>query len=171
MNETVLNDKKALVETIANKFKDSDSSVVVEYHGLTVAEITELRRNLRAENIDFKVYKNTMVRRAVESLGFDDLSKELTGPNAIAFSSDATAPCRVLANFAKKHKNLVLKTGLIEGKHVNSDTINELAKLPNREGMIAMLLGCLQSPLVKFACAVKAVAESKEQGEATPEQA
>lgn len=162
MNQTILNEKKAIVETIANKFKEASSSVVVEYRGLSVAEVTELRRSLRAENIEFKVYKNSMVQRAAQAAGYSDLQPQLVGPNAIAFGSDATAPCRILAKFAKNHKALVLKTGVVEGKVVNQETILELSKLPNKDGMISMLLGCLQSPIRSFACAIKAVADAKE---------
>ena len=91
----------------------------------------------------------------------------MVGPNAIAFGKDATAPARVLAKFAKKHESLVLKSGIVEGKVVDVETIQKLSALPNKEGMISMFLGCLQSPIIKFACAVKAVAESKE-GAADP---
>lgn len=164
MNDSILNEKKAQVEEIANLIKENSSTVVCEYRGLSVAEVTELRRTLRAENVEFKVYKNTMVKRAADSLGFEDFGNELEGPNAFAFSKDATAPARILAKFAKKHDALVLKTGIVEGKHVDAATVAELSKLPNREGMLSMLLSCLQSPVRSFACAVKAVADAKEGG-------
>lgn len=162
MNQNVLNEKKALVENIAEKFKNASSSIVVEYRGLSVGEVTELRRALRKENVEFKVFKNSMLQRAVESVGFGDLQKDLVGPNAIAFSEDATAPCRILAKFAKDHEALVLKTGIVEGKIVDKETIMDLSKLPNKEGMLSMLLSCLQSPVRSFACVVKAVADAKE---------
>lgn len=162
MNETIINSKKAVVSEIAEKMKQSESTVVVEYRGLTVAEITELRRELRAENIDFKVYKNSLAQRAAEEAGANDLVKDLIGPNAIAFGGDAVAPARVLAKFAKTHDKLVLKSGIVEGKVVDVATIKELSSLPNREGMLSMLLSCLQSPIRGVACAVKAVADQKE---------
>ena len=162
MNQAVLSAKQDVVSEISSKIKDSQSTVVVEYRGLTVAEVTELRRALRAENVDFKVYKNTMAQRAVEDLGFKELKESLKGPNAMAFSSDAVAPARVLAKFAKDHKALVLKSGIVEGKEVNLDTLKELANLPGRDGMLSMLLSCLQSPVRSFACVVKAVADAKE---------
>ena len=149
MNQAIIEAKKAYVAEIAEKMKNAESTVVVEYRGLTVAEMTELRRELRAEDVEFKVYKNALAQRAV------------------AFGKDATAPARVLAKFAKKHENLVLKSGIVEGKVVDEETIKKLSALPNKEGMISMFLGCLQSPIIKFACAVKAVAESKE-GAAEP---
>lgn len=162
MNEAIINSKKAVVSEIAEKMKQSESTVVVEYRGLTVAEVTELRRNLRAENVDFKVYKNSLAQRAAEEAEMADLTKDLVGPNAIAFGGDAVAPARVLAKFAKDHDKLVLKSGIVEGKVVDAATIKELSSLPNREGMLSMLLSCLQSPIRGVACAVKAVADQKE---------
>ena len=161
MNQAVLSGKKAVVEEITDKLKNSDGVVVAEYRGLTVAEVSELRRNLRDENVELKVYKNTMVKRAVDELGFNDLDETLTGPNAFAFSKDATAPARVLAKFAKKHDHLVLKSGIVEGKVVDLATLKELANLPNRDGMLSMLLSCLQSPVSSFARAVQALADAK----------
>ena len=168
MNQAVLSNKQAVVEEITSKIKDSQSTVVCEYRGLSVAEVTELRRSLRAEGVDFKVYKNTMVERACEACGFEDMKDALNGPNAFAFSADATAPARVLAKFAKKHQALVLKKGIVEGKVVDEATIKELSLLPNREGMLSMLLSCLQSPVSSFARVVKAVAEAKEAGAPAP---
>ena len=168
MNQAVLSNKQAVVEEITKKIKDSQSTLVCEYRGLTVAEVTELRRGLREEGVDFKVYKNTMVERACDDCGFEDLKDALKGPNAFAFSEDATAPARVLAKFAKKHKALVLKKGIVEGKVVDEATIKELSALPNREGMLSMLLSCLQSPVSSFARVVKAVAEAKEAGTPAP---
>lgn len=161
MNQAILNEKQELVSKIAGQIKDSASSVVVEYRGLTVAEVNELRRNLRKEDVEFKVYKNSMVERAVEELGYDDLKEFLKGPNAIAFSKDATAPARILNDFAKKHDKLVLKSGIVEGKVVSLDTIKELAGLPNKDGMLSMFLSCLVSPVTSFARAVQAVADAK----------
>ena len=168
MNQAVLSNKQALVTEISDKIKDSQSTLVCEYRGLTVAEVTELRRGLREEGVDFKVYKNTMVERACDDCGFEDLKDALKGPNAFAFSEDATAPARVLAKFAKKHKALVLKKGIVEGKVVDEATIKELSLLPNRDGMLSMLLSCLQSPVSSFARVVKAVAEAKEAGTPAP---
>lgn len=162
MNQAIIEAKKAHVVEIAEKMKNAESTVVVEYRGLTVAEMTELRRNLRAEDVEFKVYKNALAQRAAESIGADGLKEVLVGPNAIAFGKDAVAPARVLAKFAKKHDKLVLKSGIVEGNVVDEATIKKLSALPNKEGMLSMFLGCLQSPVIKFACAVKAVAESKE---------
>ncbi len=166
MNEAIINSKKAVVTEIADKMKEAQSTVIVEYRGLSVAEVTQLRRELRAENVDFKVYKNSLAQRAAEAAGASELVKDLIGPNAIAFGSDAVAPARVLAKFAKDHEALVLKSGIVEGKVVGLDTIQKLSVLPNREGMIAKFMGCLQSPVRKFAVALNAVKEQKESAEA-----
>lgn len=161
MKQNVLDAKVAIVDEIAQKFQESNSAVIVEYRGLTVAEVTELRRQLRAEEIEFKVYKNSMTTRACQKAKLDGLEESLTGPNAVAFGKDAVAPARVLAKFAKDHAALVIKSGVIEGKVVDTDTVKKFATLPNKDGLIGMFLGCLQSPVIKLACAVKAVADSK----------
>mgnify|MGYP000912727204 FL=1 len=162
MSVEAINAKKVVVEEIAGKLKEAQSVVVVEYRGLSVAEVTELRRNLRAEDVDFKVYKNKLVQRATEEAGLAEINDQLVGPNAIAFgNSDAVAPARILAKFAKDHEALVIKTGVVEGKVLSVDEINEIAKLPGREGMYSMLLGMLQAPFSKFARVIKAVADGK----------
>ena len=161
MNKAILSSKQAVVDEISEKIKNSQSTVVCEYRGLSVAEVTELRRSLREENVELKVYKNTMIERACDEAGFQDLKAVLTGPNAIAFSEDATAAARILAKFAKKHKALVLKSGIVEGKVVDEATIKELSALPNHDGMLSMLLSWLQSPVSSFARVVKAVADAK----------
>lgn len=162
MSAQAIESKKLVVSEIAEKFQNAQSAVVVEYRGLSVGEVTELRRALRAENVEFKVYKNKMVQRATESLGYGELNSQLVGPNAIAFgATDAVAPAKILAKFAKEHENLVIKAGIVEGKVLGLDEIKEIAKLPNREGMYSMLLGCLQAPVSKFARVVKAVSDAK----------
>jgi len=168
MNQTILQEKIERVNEVADKFANCGSGVVVEYRGLSVAEVTELRRALRAENIEFKVYKNTIAQRAAEQAGFAGLQDYLKGPNAIAFGEDSVAPSRILVKFAKKHPKLVLKGGLVEKGVVDAATLTTLSALPNREGMLSMLLGCLQSPLIKFACAVKEIAKAQG-GESTEE--
>lgn len=163
MNQMVIDAKREVVEEIQSKIASSSATVVVEYRGLSVAQLTTLRRKLRAENIEFKVYKNSMSQRAAEACGYSDLVPSLTGPNAIAFSQDATAPARVLAEFAKKNKALILKSGIVEGKLVDAEGLNTIATLPNRDGMISMLLGMFQSPVRNFAYAIKQIAEQKAQ--------
>jgi large subunit ribosomal protein L10 len=163
MNQTVIDAKKVVVEEIQSKIATSSSTVVVEYRGLSVAQLTTLRRKLRAENIDFKVYKNSMSQRAAEASGYSDLAATLTGPNAMAFSDDAVAPARVLAEFAKKNKALIIKSGIVEGRVVDAAGLSTIATLPNRDGMISMLLGMFQSPVRNFAYAIQQIADQKEQ--------
>lgn len=170
MNQDVLKSKQGIVAEISDKFKNSSSTVVAEYRGLDVAEVTELRRTLRAEGVEMKVYKNTLAAKAADDAGYGDLKNDLTGPNALVFGSDETAAARVLAKFAKKHKALVLKGGIVEGKVIDADTVKELSALPNREGMLSMLLSVLNAPVSSFARVVQAVADAKSEGAAPAEE-
>lgn len=162
MNQAAIEAKKELVNVIKEKLNSSSSSVIVEYRGLSVDKITELRKLLREEQVELKVLKNTMVELAVEDTDYSGLKEYLNGPNAVAFGNDAVAPSRVLAKFAKKNEKLVIKGGLVEGKILNKEQLIELSKLPNKEGMLSMLLSVLQAPVSGFARAVKAVSDSKE---------
>ncbi|NRD77518.1 50S ribosomal protein L10 [Bacillus sp. BRMEA1] len=156
--------KKHVVEEITEKFKNSVSTVIVDYRGLTVAQVTELRKTLREAGIEFKVYKNTMTRRAAEAAGLVGLNDALTGPNAIAFSNDdVVAPAKILNDFAKKNDALELKAGVIEGNVATVEDVKALAELPSREGLLSMLLSVLQAPIRNLALAAKAVADQKEE--------
>ncbi len=166
MNQTILQQKQELVEEIKNKIENAGSTVVVEYRGLTVAEITELRRSLREEGCEMIVYKNSMTQRAVEKLGYNDLLESLTGPNAITVSDDQIAASRVLSKFAKKHEKLVIKAGIVDSKVVNANEIKQLAALPGKDGLLSMFLSCLQSPISAFARSVQAVADAQPAEEA-----
>lgn len=161
MNKDVLAQKEADVAALASKMQDASSIVLVEYRGLTVAEVNELRRALRAEGVDMKVYKNTIAARAAKNLGYDAFAVEMKGPNALAFSNDQVAAARVLAKFAKDHKNLILKNGVVDGAVVDDETIKKLSALPNKEGMIAKFASVLNAPIVKFAMTIKALGEAK----------
>ncbi|MFB1051363.1 50S ribosomal protein L10 [Paraliobacillus sp. JSM ZJ581] len=161
---TIIEHKKQVVSEIANKFRDSKTTILVDYRGLDVAEVTELRSQLRQAGVDFKVYKNTMTRRATEEVELTDLNDSLAGPTAIAFSNeDVIAPAKILNNFAKEHEALEIKAGVIEGNVATLDQIKELADLPNYEGLLSMLLSVLQAPVRNFAYATKAIAEQKEE--------
>jgi large subunit ribosomal protein L10 len=161
---TAIESKKIIVDEITDKLKNSVSTIVVDYRGLSVAEVTELRKQLRAAGVDFKVYKNTMTRRAAEAAELAGLNDALTGPNAIAFSAeDVVAPAKILNDFAKKHDALELKAGVIEGNVATVEEIKALAELPSREGLLSMLLSVLQAPIRNLALAAKAVAEQKEE--------
>lgn len=161
---SVIEQKKQIVAEIADKFKASKSTIVVDYRGLTVSEVTELRKQLREAGIDFKVYKNSMTRRAAEAVELAGLNEALTGPNAIAFSNeDVVAPAKILNDFAKKHEALEIKAGVIEGNIASIEEVKALAELPSREGLLSMLLSVLQAPIRNLALAAKAVADQKEE--------
>ncbi len=160
----VLEAKQAVVGEIAGKLKAAASVVVVDYRGLTVGQVTELRKQLREAGIDFKVYKNSMSRRAAEEAGLEGLNEYLTGPNAIAFSNeDVVAPAKIINDFAKKNDKLEIKAGIIEGTLATDVDVKALAELPSRDGLLSMLLSVLQAPMRNFALATKAVAEQKEE--------
>lgn len=156
--------KQTVVEEIVGKFQNAASVVVVDYRGLTVGQVTELRKQLREAGVELKVYKNTLVRRATEQVGHAELNEVLTGPNAIAFSNeDVVAPARIINNFAKENEALEIKAGLIEGNFATLEEVKALAELPSREGLLSMLLSVLQAPMRNFALATKAVADQKEE--------
>jgi large subunit ribosomal protein L10 len=161
MNKDVLQAKQDIVKEIVNKAKDNSAIVVAEYRGLTVAQTQELRRALAAENASMFVYKNSLVERAADELGYSEFKELLSGPNAIIFSKDVSSGAKVLAKYAKRFEPLNVKGGLFEGQFADKAKVLEVAKLPNREGLLAMLLSCLQAPVRQFACTVKAVADAK----------
>ncbi len=162
MNKDVLSAKQEIVSEIVSKAKSSSGLVVAEYRGLTVAQIQALRRALAAEHASMNVYKNSLVERACDELGYADLKEILAGPNAIFFSEDLNGGAKVLAKYAKRYgDSLSIKGGVFEGKFADKKGVLEIAKLPNKEGMLAMLLSCLQAPVRQFACTVKAVADAK----------
>ena len=161
MNPKTLESKKEIVAKIGESFKDSSALVIVEYRGLTVAQLSELRKSLKAVNASFNVYKNTLVARASKEAGYVDLDQYLSGSNAYVFSKEVSDGPKVLAKFAKKNEALVIKAGLVEGQVMDANGIKAVAALPNREGLISMFLSCLQAPIRQFAATVKAVADSK----------
>ena len=156
--------KKAVVEEISKKLNDSASAILYDYRGLTVEEVTELRSKFREAGIDYKVYKNTLVRRAAEIAGMEELKEVLTGPNAIAFGyEDPVTPAKIGSEFAKDHKNLELKAGIVEGEFFGEEEVKELASIPSREVLIGKLLGSIKSPVANFAYLVQAIADKKEE--------
>jgi large subunit ribosomal protein L10 len=155
--------KEAKVQDIKTKLGKAQSLIFAKYQGLTVEEDTELRKKLREEGVEYKVYKNNLTSLAVKELGINDIDSFLTGPTSVAFSySDATAPARILNNYSKEHKNLELKGGYVQGVVYDAAKITMLATIPSREVLISKLLGSLQSPLSKFAYVIDAIAKSKE---------
>ncbi|MFP4984529.1 50S ribosomal protein L10, partial [Staphylococcus coagulans] len=137
----IIEAKKQQVDVITDQLKSSVSTVVVDYRGLTVAEVTELRKQLREAGVQYKVYKNTMLRRAAEQAGIEGLDEFLTGPTAVAFTTeDVVAPAKVIAGFAKEHEALEIKMGIMEGSIITADEVKTVGSLPSHEGLVSMLL-------------------------------
>lgn len=162
-SEKIISRKVELVSEVTEKMKAATSTVIVDYRGLTVGEVTELRRELRDAGVEMQVYKNNLLRRAADEVNCSDLKEHLVGPNAALFATDdATAAARIAFKFAQTHEALELKGGIMEGTYVNEASIKELAALPNREGMYSMLLSVLQAPIRNLALVTKAIAEQQQ---------
>lgn len=152
--------KKPVVDEIAAGIKDAQSVVLVDYRGLTVEQDTQLRRNLREAGVTYKVYKNTMMNFAFKGTDCEGLSQYLEGPSAMAYSNtDATAPARVLAQFAKTADKLEIKAGVVEGVVYDAKGIDSIASIPSREVLLSRLLGSMQSPVTNFARVLNQLAE------------
>lgn len=152
--------KQPVVQAIADDVKGAASVVLVDYRGLTVAQDTELRKQLREAGIIYKVCKNTMMKRAFEGTEFEALDEHLDGPSAIAISKDdATAPARIIAKFAKDAKALEFKGGVVEGQAYDQAGMQALATIPSREELLSKLLGSLQSPITNLARVLNQIAE------------
>ena len=153
--------KKPVIDEIASVIEGAQSGVLVDHRGLTVAQDTQLRRELREAGVTYKVYKNTMMNFAFKDTPFEELSKHLEGPSALAVSKeDATAPARILGKFAKTADKLEIKGGIIEGAYYDANGILEISKIPSREELLSRLLGSMQSPIANFARVVKQIAEA-----------
>ena len=152
--------KKPVVEEISANIKDAQSVVLVDYRGLTVEQDTQLRKNLREAGVGYKVYKNTMMNFAFKGTDFEGLAPYLEGPSAMAYSdSDATAPARVLAEFAKKADKLQIKAGVVEGTVYDAAGMAKIADIPSREVLLGRLLGSMQSPIANLARVLNQIAE------------
>lgn len=171
----ILEAKKKVVAEIRDRLERSAAVVLTDYRGLNVAEATQLRRQLREAGVEYKVLKNTLARFAFDELGLEDLKEDLVGPTAIAFSyDDPVAPAKILSEFAKEHKHLVVKSGVVEGKVIDTAGIMALAALPARDVLLAQVLAGFQAPVAgfvnvmqgnlrNFVRVVDAVREQKEQ--------
>ena len=154
--------KAPIVEEIKANLEGAKSVVLVDYLGLTVEQDTNLRRAAREAGLIYKVYKNTMVKRAIEGTEFADIAKDLEGPTAVAISKeDATAPARVVANFAKTAPKHEMKSGIVEGSYYDAEGIKAISQIPSREELLSRLLGSLQSPITNLARVINQVAEQK----------
>lgn len=154
--------KQPVVAEIAELFDGAKSAVVVDYRGLTVEQDTRLRKQLREAGVTYKVYKNTMIRFAAKGTAFEALEPHLEGPTALAVSKeDATAPARILAEFAKTADKLELKAGVVEGTYYDQKGINVIATIPSREVLLGRLLGSMQSPITNLARVLNQIAEKQ----------
>ena len=157
--------KQPVVQAIAEDVKGAQSVVLVDYRGLTVAQDTAMRKELREAGVIYKVCKNTMMRRAFEGTEFAGLDEYLEGPSAIAISKDdATAPARIICKFAKEAKALEVKAGVVEGTVYDANGIVELSKVPSRDELLSKLLGSLQSPITNLARVLNQIAEQNGEG-------
>ena len=155
--------KQPIVEEIKGQIADAKAVVLVDYRGLTVEQDTRLRKMLREEGVFYKVYKNTMVRFAIDGTEFDPLKADLEEPTAVVISkTDATAPARIVAKFAKEAPKLEMKSGVVEGTYYDKDGIKAIAAVPSRDELISKFLGSIQSPIANFARVIKQIAEAKE---------
>ncbi len=168
MNQKALQAKKDAVNEIVTGFEKAGSFTVVSYQGLTVAELQELRKTLEGAGSTFTVYKNTMVRRALKEANQPDLGNVLEGPNGFVFSEDISKGPKALAKFSRFHEHLVIKGGIAEGQTLDAAKVKEIAKLPDKNGLISMFLSCLNAPITKFAATVKAIADKQNPEAETP---
>ena len=156
--------KKSIVEEIKSYMEGTSPIVVVDYRGLSVAQDTQLRKSLREEGVVYKVYKNTLLKRAFEGTVYEELSKHLDGPTAVAFGvSDATAPARIINKAVKDAPALEFKAGVVEGTYYDAEAIKVVANIPSRDVLISRLLGSLQAPVANFARVIKQIAEKNEE--------
>ena len=153
--------KVQVVEEIKSKIQDAKSVVFVKFNGLTVAEDTELRREFRKNNVEYKVLKNTLIRRAFNDLGITDFDADLNGPTSVAFGSDETGAAKVIIEAAKKYNDKVsVKSAYVEGGKVDENGVKELAAMPSKEELIAKMLGSLQAPISNFVGVLSAMPRS-----------
>ena len=154
--------KKTVVAGIKEKFEKAQTVLLVDYRGLTVAEDTELRNQLRKAGVEYAVLKNTMISRAIEGMNVDEMHASLEGPTAVAFGyEDMIAPAKILSDFAKKSKKLTIKCGVCDGAYLNADGVEALASLPSKEVLIAKIMGSMMSSVSKFVYCVEAIRKQK----------
>lgn len=160
-SQKVLNEKKEIVAEITDKIKNSESVILFQYQGLTVSDLSVLRTKLRDANAEVKVYKNTLLKRALDDLKLN-LDGFLEGPNAILFGKDLLEPIKVIADFAKENEKLDIRVGIISGDVANIDTIREYANIPSRDGLLTMLAGGMMQYVRDLAIGLNLYAEQLE---------
>jgi len=158
----ILDEKGKIVNEIADKIKNSESVVLFTYHGLTVADLSDLRSKIKEANGEVKIYKNTLVKRATDTLKLD-LTESLEGPNAIIFGKNLLEPIKVLSEFAKKHKEAEIRAGIINGEVVGTEIIGEYASIPSMEGLLTMLAGGMIEHVKNLSIALNLYAEGLEE--------
>ncbi len=155
--------KQIIIDEIKDKFERAESAVVIDYIGITVAQADAMRKKLREANVDYTVYKNTLVKRAIQGTEYEALAEVLEGPSGFAFSyDDATAPARVLNESIKEYKKMEFKGGIVEGTYYDKDAMQEIAAIPSRDVLISKFMGSIQSPIANFARVVQQIAEQRE---------
>lgn len=171
-SNSILVQKQQLVADLAEQIKNSAAGVIVNYQGITVENDTAMRKALREAGVKYVVMKNTMTGRACDMVGYGDLKQYLSGMTAIAISdSDPVAAAKVLKQYAEKVESFNILAGYVDGAVIDANTVNALADIPNKETLIAKLLGSIQSPLYKFAYAIKAITDKENGGEEAPAEA
>ena len=159
----ILKQKQLIIDEIRDKFERAESAVVIDYIGITVAQADAMRKKLREANVDYTVYKNTLVKRAIAGTEWEALGEVLEGPSGFAFSyEDATAPARVLNESIKEYKKMEFKGGVVEGDVYGKEDMQAIANIPSREVLISKFMGSIQSPIANFARVVQQIAEAKE---------
>lgn len=161
MNQATIARKQEEVQAIVEKMNNACSIVFVDYLGLTVAQVTELRAKLHAENCAMKVTKNNILRRATEEIGCKEAEPHLVGPCAIVTSPDEVTAAKIIYDFMKNNPKVEVKAGIVNGAYTDETTLASLAKLPNKLGMVSMLLSVLQAPIRGLAVSLNAVSEQK----------
>ena len=157
-NAKIMESKKAIVANIKEKFEKAQTVVLVDYRGLTVAEDTELRNQLRQSGVEYMVLKNTMINLATKEMGFDQLASHLEGPTAVAFGmTDMIAPAKIISEFSKKTKKMTIKCGICDGAYLDEAGVQALANLPSKEVLIAKIMGSMMSSVSKFVYCVEAL--------------
>lgn len=162
MSEAAKQQKQIVIDEIRSKLDGAQSAVIIDYMGITVEQADKMRKKLRDANVDYTVYKNTLVKRAIEGTAFEPLKDALKGPGAVAISKeDATAPARVLKGLIKDFQKMSFKAGVVEGSFYDAEGIEKIANIPSRDELIAKFMGSIQSPVSKVVRTFRAVADAK----------
>ena len=166
MSKAAIAEKEKFVDAFAEELKSAKAILIIDYLGLTVEEVTNMRKELRENDVNMKVVKNTYLRRAAAKAGIEGLKETFVGPTAVIYTDNAediTEPARIVSKYEDNYDVIDIKGGMLEGKLTSKEEIKELAAIPGREGLLSMLVSVLQAPVRNFAYAVKAVADSKDE--------